>query len=269
MTQKISQLLHGLSKQEQQQLFDELRKTHPIHKLEAIWNISAEFVLEAISRSQDITKRGVRGIIAELAFSRFILDPMKPAWTEEILVGDLAYDSLITKGNDSIKIQTKNQRLIKGIPLHPTKTSIKHNPEIDGWFIAETQKTRTGTKKKKKTESADIEVNDIEETTQTRPYSFGEFDILSVCMQPSTKEWTDFMFTPAKTLLPKDSDKRLIATFQPVPPCPMYNWTNDLELCIKWVMGTVPMPAPLDFKYKSKILKIKPEKNPGINQKLF
>jgi hypothetical protein len=245
--QDLATLLTTLSEDQQEALFNKLRQKFRIHPLEQQWNISAEFVLEAISRSQDITKRGVRGIIAELAFSTHILTPIKNEWKEEIITGDQPYDAKISKVIDGktveILIQTKNQRVEKGQPLRPTKTAIKQDSFLEDWFIAETQKTRTGKKKKSTTnEEGVVEVEEVD----TRPYRFGEFHILSVCMQPSTNEWTDFMFTPSSTLLPSKKSNDLVATLQPVPPAKTkaYNWTPDLLECIDWILHPEKMPAP-------------------------
>lgn len=253
MTTNPNTLLMKLSEEEKIALLQELRSQFPIHPLEQKWNISAEFVLEAISRSQDITKRGVRGIIAELAFSTYILEPIQDLWKEETITGDQPYDAKLSgtiKGKTvEILIQTKNQRALKGSPLRPTQTAIAQNPELKDWFVAETQKTRTGKKKKSKTnEAGDVEIEEID----TRPYRYGEFHILSVCMQPSTNEWSDFMFTPAQTLLHSPKSKDLIATLQPVAPAKskLYNWTPDLLECIDWILNPQNMPAP--FKPNSK-----------------
>lgn len=245
--QELKAFIANLTQDQKEALWLSLREEHPIHPLEKQWNISAEFVLEAISRSQDITKRGVRGIIAELAFSTHILKPIEDEWTEEVIIGDQPYDAKISKsiGGKTVEIliQTKNQRVVKGHPLHPTKTAIKQDAHLADWFIAETQKTRTGKKKQSTTnDDGEVEV----EVIDTRPYRFGEFHILSVCMQPSTTEWTDFMFMPATTLLPAAKNKDFVATFQPVPPAKtkIYNWTHDLLECIDWVLHPEKMPPP-------------------------
>lgn len=251
--QEVKDAVEKLSVTDRKLFLDEIRTIQPIHSLEKEWNITAEFVLEAIARSQDITKRGVRGIIAELAFSEYILKKMNPPWVETQNLGaDLAYDSELINGTKKIHIQTKNQRLVKGIPLGPTKTAIKFNPELEGWFIAETQKTRTGKKKKSKDEN---DPNAEIEEVLTRPYRFGEFHILSVCMQPShpQKSWKSFMFCPALALIPSAKDPAIIATFQPVPPSPMYCWTDDLQQCIDWVLDPKTMPAKFVPKPKMKV----------------
>jgi hypothetical protein len=250
--QEVKDAVEKLSAADRKLFLNEIRKIQPIHSLEKEWNITAEFVLEAISKSQDITKRGVRGIIAELAFSEYVLKNLDPKWVETTDLGpDLAYDSELINGDDKIHIQTKNQRLSGSNPMRPGKTLIKFNPELADWFIAETQKTRSGKKKKSKD---DTDPNaDIEEIL-TRPYRFGEFHILSVCMQPShaTKSWESFMFCPARGLTASPKDPAIIATMQPVPPSPLFCWTNKLDQCIEWVLHPETMPAPFVPKPKMK-----------------
>lgn len=212
--------------------------------MEKEWGTTAEFILEAIARSQDITKRGVRGIIAELAFSEYVLKRMHPRWREHKLSGDLPYDSLIEDEKGKITIQTKNQRLVKGVPLCANATLVKRYPDVDGWFVAETQKTRSGKSKKKNETQADAEMLGEKEVQQsTRPYRFGEFDILSVCLHPSTGDWNRFMYAPARTLIASAKNAALISTFQPVPPTPCFAWTDDLETCIEWVRNPASCPA--------------------------
>jgi hypothetical protein len=43
------------------------------HPLEEEWGVDAETILSAIRRSSDLTKRGVRGIIAEAVFETSVL----------------------------------------------------------------------------------------------------------------------------------------------------------------------------------------------------
>ncbi|GAB4358054.1 MAG: hypothetical protein Kow00114_10010 [Kiloniellaceae bacterium] len=85
-------------------------------------------------------------------------------------------------------------------------------------FITETQKTRTG--------------NDGE-GGRTRPYRYGEFDILAVSMQPSTGDWNRYMYTLGRWLVPGEGENE-IATFQPVSMTPNDFWTDDFETAAKW-----------------------------------
>lgn len=218
--QAIEQIIRNLTADEKKNLLEELRKEIPIHHLEQDWNISAEFVLEAISRSQDITKRGVRGIVAELCFSHYIIEPFlnQPGWSGVTLTESLSYDSLVQHEHGrKIRIQVKNQRVEKGIPLLATKQAKKKFAGYAGWWIAECQRTRNGTDTDGK---------------KTRPYKFDEFDILAVCLHPSTNDWSKFMFIDARNLIPRATDNALIDIMQPVAPTRQGHWYESLKDCI-------------------------------------
>jgi len=60
-------------------------------------------------------------------------------------------------------------------------------------FVVETQRTRGGKDKKS--------------NSDTRPYHFGEFDILAVSMQPSTGNWNEFLYTVSSWLLQEKKTK--------------------------------------------------------------
>ena len=68
----------------------------------------------------------------------------------------------------------------------------------------------------------------------TRPYHFGDFDILAVSLQPSTGDWNRFVFTPASWLLKRKADPDLIEIFQPVSLTPDSYWTDNVNTCIEW-----------------------------------
>lgn len=196
-----------------------LRKEFPIHELEKKWNASAELILEAISRAPDLTQRGVRGVIAEASFDQLVVEPLRKAgWRDETPAGDHPFDfALIYKGG-SIRVQVKMQRLEKQVPkLWKGTGNARTNQPV---YVAETQKTRTGKDK---------------HGEDTRPYRFGEFDILAVCMHPSTSDWGRFMFTVATWLRPRPQNKRLIAVFQPVPAKPNNDWSSDFLTAVDWL----------------------------------
>jgi hypothetical protein len=98
------------------------------------------------------------------------------------------------------------------------------------------QKTRTGEKKSKKTvPGTETTITTTESVTiDTRPYNFGDFDILAVNMHPSTGEWKNFRYTVASWLLPKPQNTHLIETLQPVAAIPNDAWTDDLGACLSW-----------------------------------
>ena len=85
----------------------------------------------------------------------------------------------------------------------------------------EVQKTRSGKKAGK----------------ATRPYHFGDFDIIAVSLHTATGDWKRFMFTVGSWLLPRKSDPELIEIFQPVSICPDEYWTDDLGKCIEWFLA--------------------------------
>jgi hypothetical protein len=70
---------------------------------------------------------------------------------------------------------------------------------------------------------------------KTRPYLFGDFDILAVNLHPSTGDWKNFRYTVASWLIPRSKDKTLIEVFQPVAAIPNSVWANDLSVCLKWL----------------------------------
>lgn len=88
-------------------------------------------------------------------------------------------------------------------------------------FVVETQRTRGG--------------KDLKTNEDTRPYRYGEFDILAVSMHPSTNDWTTFMYTVADWLLPRPENRQLILKFQPVAISPNNSWADNFETCVQWL----------------------------------
>jgi hypothetical protein len=183
-----------------------LNKSLPRHPLEVEWGIDADTILSAIRRSSDLTKRGVRGIIAEAVFESDVLPAVAPlGWNAgAIPAGDWPYDALLEKG------------------YYP-----KHYPEE--LFVVEVQKTRTGKKRSGLAGSAE------EKSVATRPYRFGDFDILAVNMHPATHLWNNFRYTVADWLLPRADDNSLIEIFQPVSLGTSNVWTDDIAVCLEWI----------------------------------
>jgi len=201
-------------------LSDYLRGRLPRHPLEQEWGVGAEIILSAISRSSDLTKRGVRGIIAEAIFERNVLGKLK-AWEGVSFVDDRPYDFLIRSkipGPREVRIQVKLQRMRKQQPMLASQANRHYPAEM---YVVEVQKTRGG---------IDIQTNE-----ETRPYRFGEFDVLAVNMHPSTRDWNRFLYTVSSWLIPRNPNAALIEIFQPVAPLPNDCWTDDLETCLQWL----------------------------------
>lgn len=217
---ELKALIDQCTEEERTALFDYLRTRVPEHPLEKEWGVGADVILSAIKRSSDLTKRGVRGIIAEAIFERHILSTLKD-WEIVSFVDDRPYDFLIkhreTKGRE-VRIQVKLQRMKKQQPMFAVEAN-RHYPR--DMYVVEVQKTRGG---------IDLQTNE-----DTRPYRFGEFDILAVNMHPSTRDWSRFLFTLGGWLIPRSPNKALIEIFQPVPGTPNEFWTDDLCTCLEWL----------------------------------
>jgi hypothetical protein len=228
MSESLDNLRHLLdqcSDEERAALLDYLKARLPEHPLEREWGVGAEIILSAISRSSDLTKRGVRGIIAEAVFERNVLADLKD-WEAVRFVDDRPYDFLIrAKGENprEVRIQVKLQRMLKQQPMRASEAN-RHYP-LD-MHVVEVQKTRGG---------FDPQTNE-----DTRPYRFGEFDILAVNTHPSTREWNRFLFTLGSWLIPRSPNAALIEIFQPVAAAPNDVWTDKLETCLQWLVANEP-----------------------------
>lgn len=231
---KLKKLVDQCSEKEQAALLDYLKARLPQHPLEKEWGVGGDVILSAIARSNDLTKRGVRGIIAEAIFERFIIGGLD-RWETIAFTGDQPFDFLLCAkagSGDNVRIQVKLQRMKAQRPMRANEAN-RHFPADQ--FVVEVQKTRGGI--------------DPRTGENTRPYRFGEFDILAVNMHPSTRNWNLFLFTLGRWLLSRHADAGLIEIFQPVPNVPNKHWTDSLEQCLEW----------LAIDEDKKILDISPE----------
>jgi len=226
--ENVKALIESLTPAELSSLASYLRSKLPTHPLEQKWGISHELILDAIYRSQDLVQRGVRGVVAEAVFEATVL-PRVDGWKAVQVVGDLPYDFRIQRNSDGreITIQVKLQRTEKGLPLSRKIFG-------PGTFIVEVQKTRTGTKRRRKAGNS-VPRDAVSE--KTRPYQFGDFDIIAVNMQPSSHDWMRFMYTVGSWLLPRAGNKRLIEVMQPVHGNRSGLWTDDVSECIEWFLS--------------------------------
>lgn len=232
-TEAIKKLVAECSAEEKKAVRQFLSVASP-HPLEQEWGIDADTILSAIRRSSDLTRRGVRGIIAEAVFENSILPQISGSgWEVAAITGDLSYDVHLTKGTESARIQIKLQRLEKGVP----KLYYPRHYDEGSLYVVEVQKTRSGEKTtKQKLEGTDTVLEAADTlTVQTRPYRFGDFDILAVNMHPSSGDWKSFRYTVASWLLPRNNDKALIEIFQPVAAEPNEVWTDNLATCLAWL----------------------------------
>ena len=213
---KICELLAQCSPEEQTVVFRELRGRQVIHEFEEIIGAPAEMILEAVHRAPELTRRMLRGVIADAAFRQFAVRALIDwGWRDLTPIGNFAYDYLLADNAGEISVQVKLQRSERGAPVVKRGQRYGFGDDV---HIVETQKTRTGT---------DGEDN------LTRPYRYGEFDILAVSLQPSTAKWDRFMYTLGRWLL-RGRNEDEIATFQPVAMIPNVYWTDDFRTAASW-----------------------------------
>jgi hypothetical protein len=163
-----------------------------------------------------LTLRTIRGVIAEAAFRAEVVQGL-PGWRDTTPPGDLAYDFRLNDKKGAVRVQVKLQRSKEGRPM-PANQALRSFPA--DLYVAETQKTRAGRKRKN--------------GGSTRPYPFGEFDLLAVAMQPSTRRWDSFMYTVADWLIPSRANPAEVLKFQPVAGVASADWTDDVETAVSW-----------------------------------
>ena len=212
----IRELLAQCAPEERAALFRELRAQHLIHEFEEIIGAPAEMILEAVHRAPELTRRMLRGVIADAAFRQFAVRAMaESGWRDVTPVGNFAYDYMLDDGAGAVTVQVKLQRSERGAPVLRRGERFGFGEKV---HIVETQKTRTGT---------DGEDNQI------RPYRYGEFDILAVSMQPSTLKWDRYMYTLGRWLL-LGRNAGEMATLQPVAVSPNNFWSDDFRTAVRW-----------------------------------
>jgi hypothetical protein len=228
------EIVHMLSQrlpEERRAIFKTLRTEFPIHDLEQQLNTSAEVILEAISRASDLTLRGIRGIIAEAAFKQNRINSFTAngVWTEVPIVGDQPYDFAVKDDTGQVTIQVKMQRQKEQRPMWAPEASKRLFSTLTDHYVVETQRTRGGTDKN---------------GGATRPYRYGEFDILAVALHPSTRDWSQFLYTVERWLIPTPESTNELFKYQPVPREPNEYWTDSLETAIGWFRSGIVRRLP-------------------------
>ncbi|HHP7243507.1 MAG TPA: hypothetical protein ACFE0H_02345 [Elainellaceae cyanobacterium] len=214
---QVEQLLASCTSSQRKAIFQMLRKEFPIHPIEVELNTEAEIILEAFARDKTgLTFRMMRGVIAQSAFEIEVIQKLLN-WRDETPPGDLPYDFRLADEIGAVSVQVKLQRSKEFRPMFANEGYRRFPSNM---YVVETQKTRGGT--------------DPVTGEGTRSYRFGEFDILAVAMQPSTQDWSKYMYTVGRWLIPDDKDSGKILKFQPIPMSPNQDWTDAFETCISW-----------------------------------
>lgn len=239
---EVKDFLASASDDERRALLRVLREEYRcvLHPLEAKWTTTAEAVLEAISQSPDITQRGVRGILAEATFRTTVVPEILKGWDEVPFEGETAYDLLLDDGSGVVRVQVKLQRKERQVP----KLYFKDDPSV---FVVETQRTRSGKKRKKKGSKGDSDqernglllAQDVvtEDQEATRPYRVDEFDVLAVCLHPSTSDWRDFAYCAVSDLLVRKASPGLLEVLQPVYLDESHGWSKDFNRAVSRFRG--------------------------------
>ena len=95
----IRELLALCTRDERTAVFRELRAAHPIHAYEAVIGAPAETILEAVHRAPELTRRMLRGVIADAAFGTFVIrDACRSRWRDMTPEGNFAYDYKVDDG---------------------------------------------------------------------------------------------------------------------------------------------------------------------------
>ncbi len=218
---EITTLLGEQNAEVRRAIFQHLRAEFGIHPLERQLNISAETILEAIARSSDLTLRGVRGVIAEAVFKEKVVTPLlRQGWKEKPITGDQAFDFLLADAIGDVSVQVKMQRQKLQRPMTAQEASRRRFADAGEMWVVETQRTRGGTSRSGE---------------RTRPYRYGDFDILAVCLHPSTQDWGRFLYTLGARLIADQTNSGLIFKYQPVARAPNQDWTSNLLECVQWL----------------------------------
>jgi hypothetical protein len=222
---ELTALVLSLPEHERTQVFEALRKSLPRHPMEVRLKADSRTLLEAIARANDFTIRGIEGIIAEAVFALDVL-PNLTGWVEIATPSDAAYDFLLRQEGRSkdIRLQVKMQRRKKHAPWMANEVLKKSRKWPETSYIVEVQRTRGGKGALGR---------------KTRPYRFGEFDLLAVSLGASTGYWGDFTYTVADWLLPDDDDPEAMLKFQPVDAVESDDWTRTFQQAVLWLDSAV------------------------------
>jgi len=218
-TESLRREMESLTEEERGLVVSYLaRKLGLLHPLEQEWGTDTGAILTATQRAPKRLQRNILQSVMKQVFERDALtDVTRFGWEALPLPpGDPPYDFLLRRRERQARIQLKLQRIESGQPK-------RYRPRVypDPLYVVEVQRTRSGTRGGE----------------ATRPYRFGDFDILAVCMQPVTKRWHDFRYTVEKWLLPRKLDNNLIEIFEPVSLAPNELWTDRLEVCLEWFLA--------------------------------
>lgn len=251
--------LDACTADEQELVFQRLRENVGLHPIEEAWGCSSDVILTAIHKAPELTQRMLKGVVADAAFRMYVVPQLETTrWAPVEFATNELYDHKLADDKGPVTVQVKLQRSARGEAVRAGPRSRTWPP---GYFLVEVQKTRTGKKKQAKNgTNEDGPSEEAVEVIDTRPYAFGDFDILAVSMWPSTRQWRDFRYTVGRWLIPRPDKPSNIAVMQPVSPDNNDVWTSDFNEAVKWLRSEsqrsvkpVYQPATAKSKRKRKV----------------
>lgn len=104
---QIRAILDACTAQQRGDIMKMLRSQYPTHAIEREWNTSAEVVLEALARSDPLTRRMFKGILAEAACKIEVIDKLD-GWRDVTPPGgNFAYDFAVQRDGLTVTVQAK------------------------------------------------------------------------------------------------------------------------------------------------------------------
>lgn len=231
---EVKRLVEGMDEEDRRVAFLYLRSLLPPHPVEERLMISAEGMLDALDRAGDFTVRMIRGVFAEAAFATDVLPTISDRWRLLPTPGDPTYDFLLTDFpaevvppddfvHPTVRLQVKMQRSEGKQPLFANQVWTTRVKWPASHYVVELQKSRKGERKGQ----------------STRPYRFGEFDIVAVSLGPARGRWGVFTYTVARWLIPDPADEKNILLYQPVAPEDNDCWTSSFDRAVEWLRSGI------------------------------
>jgi hypothetical protein len=192
------------------------------------WKSHAQTILGAI-RGSHPTKRGVNGAIAAAFFENCALPAIEQhGWARATATQTNDPSSpVIEKNGRAVHVLIAILQFEAGKPRRQLSSAGREDQ-----YVVQVQK------KLSRVPVLHIEPRDNGPRASVFPraYSFGDFDVLAVNMQPVTRRWTDFRYTLAAWLAPFEKDTSLIAPAQSVSLESSGIWTDRLPACLDWLV---------------------------------
>ena len=197
----------------------------------AQWEGQAQTILRAISTSHP-TRRGVQTAIAAALFEKIILEEVgENRWT--LVPSPSRRNSCIftvANNGNTARILIATLQLESGKPR-------REQPATEQLYVARLPE-KPGRRRSANNESRTPANSPQQESAARRSYSFDDFDLLAVSMQPVTHAWVDFRYALSRTLAPRRDQPVSIARTQTVPATQSHLWTTDLATCLGWHVET-------------------------------